>query len=82
MAFNPCHAVRGERIEQGFNCYNGVVYWAFQSGAISLRLLWNEWLTKGRGNAPDEAKLLVQNVTIVNQYEIDTNAPAMRIFCR
>jgi hypothetical protein len=26
-----------------FNCYNGVVFWAFQAGAISRRFLFNKW---------------------------------------
>ena len=25
-----------------FNCYNAIVFWAFQAGAISKRYLWNK----------------------------------------
>jgi len=42
---DPQLAVRGnyqKHGHQGFNCYNGVVFWAFQAGAISRRFLWNE----------------------------------------
>lgn len=42
---DPQLAVRGnyqKHSHQGFNCYNGVVFWAFQGGAISRRFLWNE----------------------------------------
>jgi hypothetical protein len=42
--FQPEDATRG-KYQKGkqyeFNCYNGVVYWAFQAGAISRRFLWN-----------------------------------------
>lgn len=39
---DPMHAIRGKYPQQyRFNCYNGVVFWAFQAGAISRRFLWN-----------------------------------------
>lgn len=33
-----------------FNCYNAIVFWAFQAGAISKRYLWNK-LQGNNGNA-------------------------------
>jgi hypothetical protein len=42
LQIKSSRAVRG-RFDQDheFNCYNGVVFWAFQAGAISRRFLWN-----------------------------------------
>jgi hypothetical protein len=46
LQIKAAHAVRG-KYNKGkaheFNCYNAVVFWAFQAGAISRRFLWNEW---------------------------------------
>ncbi len=48
---DPTKAVRGQINKQmGFNCYNAVVFWAFQGGAISRRFLWNKLHGKD-GNA-------------------------------
>lgn len=39
----PSQAVRGQISKQmKFNCYNAVIFWAFQGGAISRRFLWNK----------------------------------------
>jgi hypothetical protein len=36
--------IRGEYDKtHDFNCYNAVVFWAFQAGAISRRFLFNKW---------------------------------------
>jgi len=35
--------VRGVMPNYSFNCYNAVVFWAFQGGCISLRWIWNTW---------------------------------------
>ena len=41
--FDATDAVRGVyRVDKPFNCYNACVFWAFQSGAISKRYLWNK----------------------------------------
>lgn len=42
-ALNPRQLIRGIMPDQRFNCYNAVVFWAFQGGAISLRWIWNQW---------------------------------------
>ena len=50
---NPALSVRGfyaKGANYEFNCYNAVVFWAFQAGAISRRFLWNK-LHEKDGNA-------------------------------
>jgi hypothetical protein len=51
--FEPENAVRG-KYQKGkayeFNCYNGVVFWAFQAGAISRRFLFNFLKNKDGNN--------------------------------
>jgi hypothetical protein len=45
-------AIRGVYAkDHKFNCYNGVVFWAFQAGAISRRFLWNYWEGKDGNQA-------------------------------
>ena len=42
---NPSLIVRGKYVKgvlHEFNCYNAVVFWAFQAGAISRRFIWNK----------------------------------------
>lgn len=34
----------------GFNCFNGVVYWAYCGGALDLRWLWNVWMPAGNND--------------------------------
>jgi hypothetical protein len=49
--YEAADAVRGVyHADKPFNCYNGCVFWAFQTGAISKRYLWNELQGKD-GNA-------------------------------
>ncbi len=49
--FDARDAVRGVyHPNKPFNCYNGCVFWAFQTGAISKRYLWNKLQGKD-GNA-------------------------------
>jgi hypothetical protein len=49
--YEAADAVRGVyRTDKPFNCYNGCIFWAFQTGAISKRYLWNELQGKD-GNA-------------------------------
>ena len=43
IAIDPTTLVRGSMPMKAFNCYNAVVFWAFQGGAISLRWIWNQW---------------------------------------
>jgi hypothetical protein len=52
LQIKSAKAVRGEYSkDHEFNCYNGVVFWAFQAGAISRRFLWNYWEGKDGNQA-------------------------------
>ena len=49
--FEAADAIRGVYdVNKPFNCYNACVFWAFQTGAISKRYLWNKLQGKD-GNA-------------------------------
>lgn len=50
--------VRGTMPNQQFNCYNALVFWAFQGGAISLRWIWNQWYPAANNFALQTTALL------------------------
>lgn len=44
FSLQPRGLVRGVMPNYSFNCYNALVFWAFQGGCISLRWIWNTWV--------------------------------------
>ena len=47
VSLDPRTLIRGVMPNREFNCYNAVVFWAFQGGTISLRWIWNHWYPAG-----------------------------------
>jgi len=59
----PSKIFRGER-NSPFNCYNAVVFWAFEAGAISLRWIYNNWKPRFMFGVQEQFPALCPNALI------------------